>query len=245
MNILELHCKKPFAEILKRLSEFAPVVGAGLDLASAGLGTLVNATGRMTRNIAEQMTKGPTLDSLRVDLRAALRNLDGQRILVVIDDIDRLTPNEAAEMVSIVKSLGDLPNVIYLLSYDRSTVSKLIRTALKVDGDRYLEKIVQQNVELPPVHEDDLAAAVNASLKDVFAGVAINSGRLSALWLDVLRHYIRNPRDVRRYFSSLAFFQSGLGSYTDPIDLMTLQALQVFEPNIYRYIFENLDEMVT
>ncbi len=236
--------KQAFANLLKRWAELAPVVGAGLNMATSGIGSLVEAGGGVSASIAKRMTSGPTLDELRTQLQDALRSLTNRRVLVIVDDIDRLTPPEAAQMISLIKSLGDLPNVIYLMSYDKPTVCELIREALGVDGDRYLEKIIQTHIELPIIDEADLLASVNENLKRIFSGAKINDGRLGSLWYNVLRHYVRSPRDARRYFNSLALVYPGVAQVTDPIDLMALQALQVFEPRIYAYVREHLAELV-
>jgi hypothetical protein len=108
--------------------EFAPIVGAGLDIAahSIGAGTLFRAGGDWSQKIATKMTLGPSLDELNRNLLTCSLGLTAQQILVVLDDLDRLTPFEALEMVSVVKSLAGLPNVIYLLSYEEARLSQLI-----------------------------------------------------------------------------------------------------------------------
>lgn len=110
--------RRAFGTLLTRLSEFAPVVGAGLDVTAHGLGigALTRAGSALTAKIGEKITSGPTLDQLRVKLQTLLGKLIDKKVLVIVDDLDRLTPSEALEIVSIVKSLGDLPNVVYILS---------------------------------------------------------------------------------------------------------------------------------
>jgi predicted KAP-like P-loop ATPase len=122
--------RKAFKEILQRLSEFAPLAGTGLDMMGHGLGAIPRATGTLSKAIADRMTTGPTLEELRSKLKEILFRISDRRILVILDDVDRLTPTEATETISLVKSLGDLPNVIYLFSYHRETVCKLKRVGM-------------------------------------------------------------------------------------------------------------------
>lgn len=49
-----------------------------------------------------------------------------RRFPVVIDDIDRLSPDEALLIFRLVKSAGRLPNVMYLLVYDRQLAEKIV-----------------------------------------------------------------------------------------------------------------------
>lgn len=67
--------------------------------------------------------EGPTLDDRKGELVEALQEFDG-RIVVFLDDLDRLTDDEIREIVRLVKLVGDLPNVAYLLSFDRARVEQ-------------------------------------------------------------------------------------------------------------------------
>jgi hypothetical protein len=157
--------KQAFADLLKRLSELLPLVGASLDFATGwSVGRLFSAGGDWSKKLVSTLATGPTLDALRQKLRRVLANLEQRRVLVVIDDLDRLTPIEAVEMTSLVKSLGDLPNVIYLLSYDEMKLIDLINKGLGVDGRDFLEKIVQYPVHLPPIANEDLVRLLDSDL---------------------------------------------------------------------------------
>jgi predicted KAP-like P-loop ATPase len=58
----------------------------------------------------------------RERLEQSLRSL-GIKILIVIDDIDRLQPTELLLLFKLVRMAGRLPNVYYLLAYDEATGS--------------------------------------------------------------------------------------------------------------------------
>ena len=198
--------KQAFASILKRFAEFAPVAGAGLDLTIGhGTGRLLAASASWSSGVTNSMVSGPTLDDLREKLKGILRSLKDQQILVVIDDLDRLTPPEAVEMVSLIKSLGDLPNVIYLLSYDESNLARLIRKGAKLKGREFLRKIVQYPVHLPLPEGEDLAKLLDADLANIVVEIsADDKRRLGITWHYIFRHYLRTPRDVRLYVNSVA-----------------------------------------
>ena len=63
---------------------------------------------------------------------------------MIIDDIDRLTPQEILAVFQLVKATADFPNVTYLLVYDEVAVSSALESA-NFDAQGYLEKIVQVN----------------------------------------------------------------------------------------------------
>ncbi len=88
----------------------------------------------------------------RKKLSAALAGLE-RPIVVVLDDIDRLSTGEIRDVFRLVRLTASFPNIVYLLAFDRSRVE----TALAeqgVPGRDYLEKILQVAIDLPAVPPD-------------------------------------------------------------------------------------------
>jgi predicted KAP-like P-loop ATPase len=237
--------KQAFGSLIARLAEFIPVAGAGIDLATGTkLSSFLSVGSVWSRNIAKSMTSGPTLDDLRNKLRGLLRRLNKQQVLVIVDDVDRLTPFEALEMVSLVKSVGDLPNVVYLLSYHDVKLAELIHKAINVSGYELLEKIVQYTIVLPPIEADDLWRLFNADLQRILGDLSPDTQRrLELEWYFTLRFYLEKPRDVRRFINAIAVAHSNLRDYTDAMDLILLIALQLFEPDVYWLLRRNLNDL--
>ena len=73
-----------------------------------------------------------------------------------IDDIDRLNNKEIRLLIQLVKAVCDFPNVIYVLSFDKSIVSKALENEQNIDGRSYLEKIIQLSIDIPMVEQTDL-----------------------------------------------------------------------------------------
>ena len=91
----------------------------------------------------------PQLSDLKDRLVRSLRDL-GHRFVITIDDVDRLEPSEVMEILRLVRSVVDLPNVVYLLCYDNGILAHSIERAADVmDGQSYLKKIVQLTVMVP------------------------------------------------------------------------------------------------
>lgn len=236
-----------FGQLLKRLSEFAPVAGSGLDLLSANaVGTFASALGKWSGGIADTMISGPTLDEAREQLKACLRRRGDQKVIVIIDDLDRLIPAEALEMVSLVKSLGDLPNVLYVLSYSETHLAALINSAIGVDGHSFLEKIVQYPKHLPPIDEVDLSNLLDADLEALLKGITSEEReRLNGTWHFVFRHYLQTPRQVRRFANALSVALAALSDHTDRVDLALLTVLELYEPSVYAWLRSNIDLVVS
>ncbi len=97
----------------------------------------------------------------------------GKNILIVIDDIDRLSAEEIGQIFQLVKAHGDLPFVRYLLLFEKgvveSSLDKLTKEGL---GSEYLEKIVQVGIHLPKIQPSSLKHYLNEMIK---ATTGINS----------------------------------------------------------------------
>jgi predicted KAP-like P-loop ATPase len=91
----------------------------------------------------------------RREIRAALQKRP-QRIVVLIDDLDRLDPHEVGEVLRLVKLVADLPGIVHVLSYDRPRVERALELLCIDDGNAYLQKIVQASMGVPPIPRDQL-----------------------------------------------------------------------------------------
>ncbi len=90
----------------------------------------------------EYLAQGSDLDSLRKKLEKALLEVD-RKIIVLIDDIDRLLNSQIRDIFQLVKQVADLPNIIYILAMDREVVKRALAEIHNADGNESLEKIIQ------------------------------------------------------------------------------------------------------
>jgi predicted KAP-like P-loop ATPase len=134
---------------LSRLSKAGTAIEVAGDASGFGpvkwIGKAIKALGE----VASKDSAPPQLSALKDKLATSLREL-GHRFIITVDDVDRLEPSEVIEILRLVRSVADLPNIIYILCYDRDIVAHSIETAVGVkDGRPYLEKIIQLTVMVP------------------------------------------------------------------------------------------------
>lgn len=174
-------------------------------------------------------------------LSALLRELE-KPVLVVMDDIDRLTADEIRLLFQLVKANADFPNVVYLLLFQRDIVERSLDSPPAISGREFLEKIVQVGFDIPRIEqarlEKVLFGGLDEFLKDEKVRKHFDKKRWGNLFLGGLRQYFQTLRDVYRYLAMLSFHVSlfrGTGSFeVNPIDLIALEVLRVFEPTVYQ-----------
>lgn len=179
-----------------------------------------------------------SLSASKDKLVHALREL-GQTIIVTIDDVDRLEPREAFEVLRLVRSVADFPNVIYLLCYDSKVLAESVQhTAGVQDGRHFLEKIVQLTVIVPTPEPFQLRSWFTDELKQV--GVPRTAKGLERLkevinWDGGRR--LRSPRSVVRALDSIKFMWPALEQEgADFSDLVWLQIIKNDNLALYRWI---------
>ena len=171
----------------------------------------------------------------------------GRPILFVMDDLDRLTPSELLLVFKLVRLVGRLPHVYYLLSYDESTLLDVLsRTELvpldasrdKRRGRDYLEKIIQVRLDLPALREQQAVELVDESLTHVLQSNAItfdeeNMNRFRTAFHDHIRRRLDTPRAINRYFAQVNALYVLLGEEVDFIDFLLLTWIRTSEPELY------------
>ena len=111
---------------------------------------------------------GGALSKRKSEIVTLLRDL-ARPIVVFVDDLDRLEPTEASEVLRLVRAVADFPNVIYIVSYDAGVVADALSTIFDVDnGHEYLEKIIQVSFRVPVPEAFDLRNWIRAELKTIF-----------------------------------------------------------------------------
>lgn len=91
----------------------------------------------------------------------------GKKIVIIVDDIDRLTDEETEFIFRLTKGIADFDNLIYILLYDKGIVAKSLQTFKKEDGEKYLKKIVQYSLHVPKPHRLTLDKLLFQKLNEI------------------------------------------------------------------------------
>ncbi|NIZ09824.1 P-loop NTPase fold protein [Pseudooceanicola sp. HF7] len=246
--------KELYAGLSPVLSEQTKAAGALRKLGAnlAGASSLAGmAVGLFAGSLGEKATtatldalggfieQGETAEDLQATLADALREA-GKKFLVIIDDLDRLSPEEALVIFRLVKSVGRLPNVMYLLAYDRETTEQAVARRFPSEGAHYLEKIIQAGFELPQPDQSHL----NVMMGEVLDGLAADLPDIDPVEFGNLFHSIvvpelKTPRDVLRLANTLSITITPIKSDVFLPDFVSLETLRVFRPAVYKAIRQN------
>lgn len=164
----------------------------------------------------------------------------GKKILIIIDDIDRLSKEEAIAIFRLIKSVGRLRNVIYLLAYDREITERMIKDIYSFEGSHYLEKIIQANFSLPMPNRSVLTKMLSIKLDKIFGNeLSKNSKRTHSVVSDIVVPEIKTPRDVYRLVNMLSVTYKPVQGSVNVADFIALETVRLFRPQIYQEIQSN------
>lgn len=226
----------------KKLLQAGPVVGPAVNLATGGIwGALTAGSVDFAKRF---FSEGESIEKVFRRLSKALDE-QSKRFLVLIDDIDRLTPNEALLVFRLVKSVGRLPNVMYLLVFDRELAEKAVTEMYPSEGPHFLEKIIQASFELPLPARDDLYRAALSQIEALCGAPGDNDQlrRFMNIFYDAVSPYLNAPRDLVRLSNSMAVSWPAIAREVNVADYVALEIMRLFEPQLYNAIRSNKDRV--
>jgi hypothetical protein len=241
---------KSFKQVARKFATVASGFGALADLAgTAGLpvppfiGKLLNNFGSASKDFAKE-----SLFELKQTLSKNLEALPCP-IIIFIDDLDRLDPAEAVEVLRLVRAVADFPNVGYILAYDPEVLAQNIERALEVtDGRAYIEKIVQASFRVPMPMQFDLLnwfrEEAGKLLLGPFQSEDAQERFLTAAneWGSV---FLKTPRDVVRALNALRLYAVPVAEKIDPADMVFLQLVRLKNPILCDWIEGYVGDLAT
>ncbi len=200
----------------------------------------------------EVMPGSYTVDDAFEDLEAALKDLN-KKILIIVDDLDRLNFSAIKDVLFVIKKSFTLPNISYVLCYDTDNITALEKG--HVDPDKvteFLEKFVNVKVSLY-LDNETLAKYVSENLAKSLTGnsqadpilVSKAVGGLIDIFKSQEYHrylpFIGDVRKLKRLINTLMFLELEQTDFDnsdfDKQDLIHLLLIYINYPSIFRKIY--------
>ena len=170
-----------------------------------------------------------------------------RRIVITIDDVDRLAVEDIKQIFRILKAIPNFNNVIYLLAFDKNVIIKALAESQEISGEAYLEKIIQVSFELPRPDRSSFRRLLFEKLESV---IADNPKHLfdPTYWRSVyyqgIDHFITNLLDIIRLTNNLCVTYAAVKGEVNSVDFIAIESLRVFCPTMYDIIRKNKNAFV-
>lgn len=178
-----------------------------------------------------------SLQKRKNELQEHLAKID-KPIIVVIDDVDRLPPEQVRIIFQMLKTVGDFERVSYLIAYSPEPVKKALSYGRVYDGRAYLEKIVQVSYPIPRLgylhRYKYLETRLEALMRDLGIRLSEDEQKILTAAFDntELVRAFTAPRDVIRLCNHLRLsIKQTVGEVCVP-DLIVFETLAIKFPQI-------------
>ena len=199
---------------VKKVKEAATTAAKGI--LRVGAGILGGAAGNDV--MSEVLESTNSIKQLRIQLSElvhAIRKSDGQRvdkIVIFVDDLDRVDPPEAVKILELLKNIFNIPGCIFVLAIDYDVVIKGLKHKFgkrtpenEYEFRAFFDKIIQLPF-LMPVQNYDIGNYVNDLLRK------IGFQDENVIDVDFVNQVVDNtiggnPRTIKRLINSLALIK--------------------------------------
>lgn len=228
--------------VLFRVGLSAASTMTGLDVAGAAESAMSSGEEDVTEAISTLKTR------FQDCVKQALKEKKKDRVVIFVDDLDRLEPARAVELLEVLKLFLDCDRCVFLLAIDYAVVSQGIRQKYGESLDRdkgrsFFDKIIQVPFKMPVAHYD-IEKFVRAALEQMRLPVAD-----AAPYVSLIRTSIGyNPRGIKRLLNAFLLLQRiHSGEHLDQDHekrlLFAVLCLQLSYEEVYNFVVRSSGQL--
>ena len=175
-----------------------------------------------------------------------------KKIVITVDDVDRLYNDEVMEVLRLIRNTGNFANIFYLVAYERNFVDQAIKSLNVNAGNSFLDKIIQLEIPIPKRESNDLLDFLETHLfpflaedqKLAYKDHIIESG-FKFGYDFAFDKVFRQSRDVIKFVNNFKLTYGLMGKEVMFENIFILELLKFRFPLIYDRLFENRSEFVS
>ncbi len=201
---------------------------------------------RFAKLIAAQKAKSPNeerkaLEKKLVKLKCA--------VVVLIDELDRVEDDEVRAVAQLIKAVGDIKGMSYLVAYDQERVVQALGRGdgsdRRASGENYLEKIIQHPIPLRPLFEEDAVKLLNAALSNHSVDLAEPSNDSQrGIFTSIIKE-ISTPREIKRLVGAYVIMERAVRGEICPYDVLGYCWILAKSPSVRDQLAANIDGVVS
>lgn len=202
---------------------------------SGSAGSIAQGAGNLLNNA--------TLDELKERVTTFFNSSD-KRLVIIIDDVDRLDRDELFQLFKLIKIAVDFDRITYLIAFDDIVVGKVLQDRFPGEdnaGQNYIEKIIQVPLHLPSIDQSSLDRYVLSGIEKILEEYKIemsydDASSFRDIYDRLLSKRFETPRGANRYLNSLKFILPLVGSDINYADLLVIEAIRITYPSKYHLL---------
>lgn len=235
---------------ISRFAKTASVIAADTFVGGKAADTLESGFASAEQKEADMPQ---AINELKEQFQTAVNNKIQQsgkdRLVIFIDDLDRLHPGKAVELLEVLKLFLDCDNCVFVLAIDYAVVSQGVKQKYgeligEEKGKSFFDKIIQVPFKMP-VAQYNVKNYVLSSMQAL--GITITDSEVESYVKLIQRSVGCNPRAMKRLFNAFLLLNkiAANGTVIDAAQrkmLFAILCLQLSFENIYNYIVQNVED---
>lgn len=234
--------------IFNKFPNFIPKIKYWVLFGFAVLAILLFFSDTLIKILSIKWHEEKTLPELKSDINQKL--LSSKKMVIIIDDMDRLSSQEMRQIFRIVKNNADFKNTVYILSFDREIVEKAVSIDDKLNGRTYIEKIVNVEYDItePPHYllKNYLLKQFEKVIKPLSSKDTICFSEDNDKWSCIFNQIYNNVstiREIKRYINLISFKLNQFINKTtleiNLIDYFAIEFIRFKFPDYHSFIYRN------
>ena len=156
----------------------------------------------------------------------------GRKIMIFIDDVDRLDGEELIELFSLIRNSSlSFPHMSYILAYDKEYVASQLQSKFNEHTYRYMEKIVQAEYPLAKITPEPLKEAFTKEL----VNVSPTYNRLATHIISSIKleDYLPTLRAIKQICNALSSRRKELEGNVSLFDWFIIELIRIQYPRVF------------
>ncbi|GAA4053093.1 MULTISPECIES: KAP family P-loop NTPase fold protein [Flavobacterium] len=218
---------------------------------------VANQTGMNIKEASESLTSSQNSTAEIAEIKSLITGLINdlvndsknpiQKVVFFVDDLDRIPPGDAVEVLEALKNIFDIPNCIFILAIDYDVVVKGLESKFgpkTEENEREFRSFFDKIIQVPfsmPTGTYDIENFLVEKLNSI--GIQITDEE-KELYTKAVKHSIGfNPRSLKRYLNSFSLINhlkeieiNEDEATGDDFMLFALLGIQISYPKIFRLL---------
>lgn len=184
------------------------------------------------------------ISTLKNEIEEILYQTD-KKIIVVIDDFDRIQGEEIFNLLKLIGIIANFPNIVNIVAYDKKYILSNLNMYFESikeanNAEKYIQKIIPFEFPLPQISHTKMQELFNVEFKEIIDNTIYNELGLNDNFSNTIGGYLKNIRDLKQLLSAFEFHYKTFkhqGININIIDLLFITAIKTFNYNLWLSIY--------
>lgn len=179
-------------------------------------------------------------DSLKDSIKESFADLK-KRVLVIIDDFDRLSKEEILEVLKLIDGNAAFTNLIFLTAYDKEQVNRVLGDTYQTPDACFVDKFFDVEFAIPFRKYEVISDYIKTTLCKQLAANDSEGENIRRVITDqtsIFEEYIPTLRDAKRYINQVVLDFETIRGEVFVSDFLLLQLVKYRYPELYKGIFK-------